>query len=374
MSNNSIVFETKNAPEILESYNPMHNYYYLFRSILKIQCSYRQFSSYKKLKVLKSSSSNKHLPRQKLQSKTSSCFSFQTNSITSNTIINPSKIKGNRHQKKGKYKYKGSFLSDKKTKNNFGIITWLDGSTLNAKFNHNKVSGFAEFKDVPSNSFFQGHYISNHPDGYGVLIEKGGEVSYEGMWNNNKLNGIGTEIWKDETFYRGEYFENKKQGIGLYKWPDGTIYQGEWDNDQMTGYGIIIYLDDRMYHGQVENGLMNGYGEFTWPDGKKYIGYYVNNTKEGFGIFIWSIKNLQAFVGFWVDGKMEGPGMKINDSGIKYGLWKNGNKKRWLQGAWEMKECEMNEKLSHFSVGEIKLFEKDENYIKNFLLQKYMNK
>lgn len=327
----------------------------------------RRFLSYQKYKTIKYSNPNT-LTKSSGESLSNSFNSFRTNTLQSNSILNTSTIKGHFLKKKGKYKYKGYFLYDKKTKNNFGIISWLDGSEIKSKFNLNKISGYAKFYNAVNDSVFEGHYISNYPEGFGIYTEKNKTVTYEGVWTNESLNGIGTELWKDETFYRGEYVDCKKQGIGLYKWPDGTIYQGEWNNDQMTGYCIIIYPDDRMYYGEVENGLMNGYGEFTWPDGKKYIGYYVNNVKEGFGIFIWNFKNLEAFIGFWVEGKMDGPGMKINERGVKYGIWKNGYKKKWLQGAWEMEDRYLNEKLD-YQIHSIKIFEKDFTFLKNYLLK-----
>jgi hypothetical protein len=70
---------------------------------------------------------------------------------------------------------------------------------------------------------------------------------------------------------------------------------------------------------------MDGYGEFSWQDGKKYIGFYSNDKKEGFGIFYWQ-SSQKFFVGFWKDGKQEGPGKIVTDKKTKYGLWKDGNK------------------------------------------------
>ena len=105
----------------------------------------------------------------------------------------------------------------------------------------------------------------------------------------------------------------------------------------MNGYGIIYHKDNKIYEGEIENGLMNGFGEFTWPDGKKYIGYYLNDLKHGFGIYIFDIVKFEVYIGFFKDGKMDSVGLKIKGNDVKYGVWKNGEKKFWLKGPWEMK-------------------------------------
>lgn len=53
-------------------------------------------------------------------------------------------------------------------------------------------------------------------------------------------NGIGYEIWGDESTYEGEYDNDKKEGLGTYIFSEQqNIYQGEWNNNKMEGYGIL---------------------------------------------------------------------------------------------------------------------------------------
>ena len=221
-------------------------------------------------------------------------------------------------------------------KEGFGIITWEDKSQLFSIFQNNKANGISKYIDPENNIIFVGEYFHNKPCGFGYYKSPKG-TTFEGNWKNNILNGVGIEIWKDGSFYQGDFKNNKKNGIGLYRWSDGTIYHGEWDNDEMTGYCLITYRDEKMYIGEIEKGIMNGYGEFTWKNGKKYLGYYKNDLKEGFGIYIFEHKPLQAYVGFWYEGKMDGLGLVIKGRNIKYGFWKKGERKQRFKGPWEFK-------------------------------------
>ena len=221
-------------------------------------------------------------------------------------------------------------------KEGFGIITWEDKSQLYSNFLNNKANGISKYIDNDNQISFIGEYVNNKPRGFGIYKNPKGTI-FQGYWKNNVLNGIGLEIWKDSTFYQGEFKNNKKNGIGIYRWSDGTIYHGEWLNDEMTGFCIITYRDEKMYIGQIEKGIMNGYGEFSWKNGKKYLGYYKNDLKEGFGVFIYEQKPFQAYIGFWLEGKMDGLGLVIKGRNVKYGLWKKGEKKQRFKGPWEFK-------------------------------------
>lgn len=248
----------------------------------------------------------------------------------------------------------------------YGKLKWEDGAELKAKFPlYNQttdsteleepketeqiaveVTGIALFDNKPLRYTFGGEYKNNKPHGYGLLSHSGG--IFEGKWAGRNMKGIGEEVWNDETFYRGEFDKGMKNGIGIYRWPDGTIYQGEWVNNEMNGYGIIIYTDDRVYEGEITNGTMDGLGKFSWPDGKFYFGQYENDFKNGFGVFVWDSINIEAYVGFWYQGKPDGPGIKIKGNVEKYGLWKKGNKKKWLEGIWEIKEMLNEDQLPYF--------------------------
>ena len=266
-------------------------------------------------------------------------------------ILNPKDINGNFTIKPRKgLKFKGTVSPKTHKKNGFGIVRWEDGSKFLAIFENNHAQGICRYHNTANKSVYIGTYENNTPKGYGIFQSQQSQVSYEGIWTQKELNGIGIEIWSDETYYQGEFLESTKNGVGLYRWPDGTIYQGEWKKNSMTGYGIILFNDDKAYAGEMLNGLMNGYGEFSWKNGNFYAGYYQNDKKSGFGIFIWSRKPLMAYIGFWSKGKQHGVGINVNVDEVTYCLYKEGKKNSQFQEYWEMAKFIRNDQLKYENI------------------------
>jgi hypothetical protein len=116
----------------------------------------------------------------------------------------------------------------------------------------------------------------------------------------------------------------------------------------MNGIGMIEFSGKNFYQGEIRNGKMEGFGEFFWNDKRKYFGYYKNDKRHGFGIYITKINdpnlqrdsdldndfdnvNTSTFIGFWKNGNMDGLGMRIINSEIKYGIWENGFRKKYIE-------------------------------------------
>lgn len=43
----------------------------------------------------------------------------------------------------------------------------------------------------------------------------------------------------DKSTYQGEWNNDKMQGFGIYHWADGSNYEGEWFENCMNGKGIL---------------------------------------------------------------------------------------------------------------------------------------
>ena len=146
---------------------------------------------------------------------------------------------------------------------------------------------------------------------------------YIGEWKDNYQEGKGKESWPDGTYYEGEYKNGKKWGEGKLQLPDGSIYEGQFKDGEVNGKGKIVYSDKREYDGEWINNKFNGKGVFTWPDGRKYTGEYSNNLKDGYGIFEWP--NGRKYRGNWCKGKQNAEG-EIYDP----------TKDKWTAGKWNM--------------------------------------
>ena len=248
-------------------------------------------------------------------------------------------------------------------KSGYGRIEYNDKSTFQGIFSNNKANGIGHYQDNINGNFI-GEYLNNEPNGYGIYNNGGLQV--EGNYISNYLIGIGIEISDDDTKYEGEFSNSTKNGVGTFKWADGTIYRGNFVNNEMTGFGIIEYNDGKLYQGGMLNGTMNGYGEFYWSDGKRYYGNYENDKRNGFGIFIWVLSPLECYVGFFENGLFNGVGIKISGDNVKYGIWKRQEREKWVKGPWEF-ENHIHKKenlkyMSIFQLKHVKLFE----YINHF--------
>jgi len=199
---------------------------------------------------------------------------------------------------------------------------------------------------------FIGEYKNYTSNGFGIYKNYITNLKIIGIFNSNGISGIGIEDSVEGGYiYNGEFNNNKKEGLGTIIWKDGNKYQGEFKNNQLNGYGIIEYPGKKYYQGEVKNGRMDGFGEFFWGNEKKYIGNYKNDKRDGFGVFITKsstfpsstiinditnndiqeLNYISSYIGFWKNGNMDGFGIKVNGQEIKYGIWENGNKKKYLE-------------------------------------------
>ena len=270
-----------------------------------------------------------------------------------------------------KYKYYGYLKKSKEwpnknIKSGFGITKYVDGSVLTGNFLNNKANGICLYQDKMNGDFI-GEYEDDIPNGFGIYKNEG-KITY-GYFHENYLEEIGFEEADDNTKYFGEYKQSEKSGIGKFIFNDGTIYEGEWENNSINGYGIISYPDNKVYMGHLDEGIMEGYGEFFWkttPDClKRYIGEYHNDKREGFGVFIWTVTPMiEAYVGFWKEGKMDGLGIKIENENYMYGIWKDKKREVPLKGAKFFSQYIKNE-----DINKIKILKMKKNKLKEMILK-----
>ena len=219
-----------------------------------------------------------------------------------------------------------SFIGTKEKENKigFGVVKWEDNSKLLGKFNNNKINSISYFINELDQTTFKGYYTENKPLGFGIYHSKNDDLLCQGEWINNKLNGIGVQLWNHSNFFYGEFKDNTKEGIGTVRFEDGTIYNGEFKNNNIEGVGMIYYEGKDYYEGEFKNGIIHGFGRFIWSNGKRYIGHYNHGIKNGFGIYINDIKGFDGIIGFWNKGKLNGPCISFKKNKIYYYLFHNG--------------------------------------------------
>ena len=68
------------------------------------------------------------------------------------------------------------------------------------------------------------------------MINKDGDLIWEGQWCNGRLSGFGRQIWDDEYFV-GDFKNSKYHGIGTLVSDDGFTYVGAWKDGYRHGKG-----------------------------------------------------------------------------------------------------------------------------------------
>jgi len=293
------------------------------------------------------------------------------------------KYSGYVHKKnKNKKSEKSSSLEEEKESNDkkeksglikegFGKFIFCDGTEFCGIFHENILQQYGKYTNINKNGGnkndkeiiirdnlnyeeYIGEYKDYVPNGFGIYKNYITNLKITGIFKNNNFSDIGIEESAEGGYiYYGDFINNKKDGYGTMIWKDGAKYQGEFKNNQANGYGMIEYPENKFYQGEVKNGRMDGFGEFFWKDEKRYIGNYKNDKRNGFGIFIFksnenqsttisnkkrnNINNYSAHIGFWKNGNKDGFGMTANITDLKYGLWENGVKRRYLDNNFALK-------------------------------------
>ena len=271
-------------------------------------------------------------------------------------------------------------------KEGFGKFIFMDGSEFCGIFHNNTLQNYGKYSNINQKNMnanntnknnnnniikddvkeiiitdninyedFIGIYKNFTPGGFGIYTNLITNLKITGNFDNRGIYGIGIENSTEGGYiYSGEFKNNKKEGLGTIIWEDGCKYQGEFKNNQMNGTGIIEFSGNNYYQGDVKNGKMEGFGIFFWDDKRKYIGNYKNDKRNGFGIYMsksindeninlsgidndLEMYNSSIFVGFWKNGNMDGFGMKIHNNEIKYGIWENGFRKKYIESNLALK-------------------------------------
>lgn len=182
--------------------------------------------------------------------------------------------------------------------------TWInekDGTSKGGTFKNGKlVTGYITGSDF----FYNGIFDPNEKIIKGS-IKSQKQVTSEGRFLHNKLDGKGTKTLRDGTIEKGNFKLNKLDGEGTKTFPDGTIYKGMFKNgkllsgsvkmangDTFTGDFITqrikrkngvteegIFLADKLIHGKrIRTVIFEGE-----PTNITFKGYFVNGILEGKG-------------------------------------------------------------------------------------------
>jgi len=173
-----------------------------------------------------------------------------------------------------------------------------------------------------NNTFYFGSYKNNKTNGMGKFVS--GDTRYKGEFKDDDANGYGI-FTNNKLKYEGYWSNDLQNDYGIENWKDGSIYKGEYNNGKKNGVGTYIWSDGNRYEGEFLDNNFHGYGIYYYNNKKLFLGHWVNNEKTGFGEFI--SKN-KVFMGFYSNDKRNGFGISFWKNKKKYfiGFWKDGIK------------------------------------------------
>lgn len=119
-----------------------------------------------------------------------------------------------------------------------------------------------------------------------VILTKSGRYTYFGnLDENNCRTGRGRTVSPDGmTSYDGEYLDDRRNGFGVCYYNNGSInYVGNWTDNSRNGGGVGYRLSDGTMHaGKWDNNTPDGYGARFDRNGNLIdVSNYVNGVRTG---------------------------------------------------------------------------------------------
>lgn len=107
-------------------------------------------------------------------------------------------------------------------------------------------------------TLYDGEYLDDRRNGFGVCYYNNGSINYVGNWTDNSRNG---------------------GGVG-YRLSDGTMHAGKWDNNTPDGYGARFDRNGNLIDvSNYENGVRTGKSVSFDENGNIVVSVYKNGEK-----------------------------------------------------------------------------------------------
>lgn len=153
------------------------------------------------------------------------------------------------------------------------VVTHANGWRVEAEF----TNGVAPYGIVRRGAdIYQGELRDNLPDGRGIwvwangaryeggwrhglrsgrgrLLDARGE--YDGMWREDRRNGVGMQREGETSIYRGTWQDDRRHGPGIETFSNGVSIQGNFVDNQPQGR-VIYTFGDRRYEGELREGCL----------------------------------------------------------------------------------------------------------------------
>lgn len=123
---------------------------------------------------------------------------------------------------------------------------------------------------------------NNCRTGRGRTVSPDGMTSYDGEYLDDRRNGFGVCYYNDGSInYVGNWTDNSRNGGGVgYRLSDGTMHAGKWDNNTPDGYGARFDRNGNLIDvSNYENGVRTGKSVSFDENGNIVVSVYENGEK-----------------------------------------------------------------------------------------------
>lgn len=123
---------------------------------------------------------------------------------------------------------------------------------------------------------------NNCRTGRGRTVSLDGMTSYDGEYLDDRRNGFGVCYYNNGSInYVGNWTDNARNGGGVgYRLSDGTMHAGKWDNNTPDGYGARFDRNGNLIDvSNYENGVRTGKSVSFDENGNIVVSVYENGEK-----------------------------------------------------------------------------------------------
>ena len=123
---------------------------------------------------------------------------------------------------------------------------------------------------------------NNCRTGRGRTVSPDGMTSYDGEYLDDRRNGFGVCYYNNGSInYVGNWTDNSRNGGGVgYRLSDGTMHAGKWDNNTPDGYGARFDRNGNLIDvSKYKNGVRTGKSVSFDENGNIVVSVYENGEK-----------------------------------------------------------------------------------------------
>lgn len=154
---------------------------------------------------------------------------------------------------KDMFQYVGEFKDGEMTGK--GKKNWEDGRSYEGMWLNGEMHGKGRWINSKTNEIYEGQFENNRRNGLGTL-QRGSE-SYQGTFKDHKFHGTGTLLFSHSCIINGQFVENIIQGdVTKIEWDKNATFKGKYEKGMASGHGYFTANDGSYdFQGEWARGL-----------------------------------------------------------------------------------------------------------------------